>query len=86
MDQRLSALTSLLVGYLQYQGTSMSGGRLLIVCSFRLYGYSDKKQRTPKCCKLVILLLSGPRHCTRNRTRFAGSISRTSLGPYNKYT
>ena len=31
MDQRLSALTSLLVGYLQSQGTSMSGDRLLFV-------------------------------------------------------
>ena len=56
MEQRLSALTSLLVGYLQSQDISMSGGRLLFVLS-DFVAIQIKKQRTarPKCGKLVIV-------------------------------
>ena len=48
MDQRLSALTSLLVGHLQSQCTSMSGGRLLFVLSdFMAIQIKNKGQLDP---------------------------------------
>ena len=68
----MSALNSLLIGYPQSQGTSMSGGRfLLFLQTFRPIQIIKKGQLDPSAASQ---LLSDPRHCAR-------SISRTRLGP-----